>query len=136
MTSFLFMEHLRSIDEFSTTKLCLLSLLLLFSRSVVSDSFATPWTCSPPGSSLHGISQARILEWVASSFSRASSQHRDWTHVYCISGWFFTTEPTREALIESLEAEKTFNFDFGSSFETIPLVCLTIFLFALLKLAC
>ena len=36
--------------------------------SVVSD-FATPWTCSPPGSSVHGILQARILEWVAISFS-------------------------------------------------------------------
>ena len=37
-------------------------------HSVVSDS-VTPWTCSPPGSSVHGILQARILEWVAISFS-------------------------------------------------------------------
>ena len=41
--------------------------------------------CSPPGSSVHGISQARILEWVAISFSRGSSQPRDGTHVSCIS---------------------------------------------------
>ena len=41
--------------------------------------------CSPPGSSVHGISQARILEWVAISFSRASSQPRDQAQVSCIS---------------------------------------------------
>ena len=40
--------------------------------------------CSPPGSSVHGISQARILEWVATSFSRGSSWLRDQTHVSCI----------------------------------------------------
>ena len=40
----------------------------------------TPWTaCSPPGSSVHGISQAGILEWVPISFSRWPSQIRDWT---------------------------------------------------------
>ena len=43
-----------------------------------------PMDCSPPGSSVHGISQARILEWVAISFSRGSSPFRDWTHVFCI----------------------------------------------------
>ena len=36
-----------------------------------------PMDCSPPGSSVHGIVQARILEWVAVSFSRGSSQPRD-----------------------------------------------------------
>ena len=39
--------------------------------------------CSPPGSSVHGVSQARILKWVAISFSRGSSQPRDQTHVSC-----------------------------------------------------
>ena len=64
-----------------------------------------PIDCSPPGSSFHGISQARILEWVASSFSRGSSQPKDQTCISCLSciaGGFFTTEspgkPT-EALI-------------------------------------
>ena len=37
----------------------------LLSHSVMSDSFETPMDCSPPGSSVHGISQARMLEWVA-----------------------------------------------------------------------
>ena len=43
-----------------------------------------PMDCSPPGSSVHGISQARILEWVAISISRGSSQPRDQTHDSCI----------------------------------------------------
>ena len=64
--------------------------------SVVS-SFCEPMNCSPPGSSVHGILQARILEWVAIPFSRASSQLRDWTWVSCIAGRFFTVWATREA---------------------------------------
>ena len=46
--------------------------------------------CSPPGSSVHGISQARLPEWVAISFSRGPSQSRDRTQVSCIAGRFFT----------------------------------------------
>ena len=65
----------------------------------MSDSFVTPCSlCSPPGSSVHGISQARILEWVAISFSRESSWSRDRTHVSCIAGRFYTTEPPRKPL--------------------------------------
>ena len=45
--------------------------------------------CSPQGS-VHGILQARILEWVAMLFSRGSSRPRDWTQVFCIAGRFFT----------------------------------------------
>ena len=54
--------------------------------SVVSDSLRP-----------HGILQAKILEWVAFSFSRGSSQPRDWTQVFCIAGRFFTSWATREA---------------------------------------
>ena len=43
--------------------------------------------CSPPGSSVHGILQARILEWVAFTFSRGSSWPRDQTYVCCIERW-------------------------------------------------
>ena len=53
--------------------------------------------CSPPGSSVHGFLQARILEWVAIFFSRGSSQPRDQTQVSCIAGRFFTVWTTREA---------------------------------------
>ena len=56
-----------------------------------------PMDCSPPGSSIHEILQARILEQVAISFSRGSSQPRDWTQVSCVAGRFFTLWATREA---------------------------------------
>ena len=49
-----------------------------------------PMDCSPPVSSVHGILQARILEWTAIPFSRGSSWPRDWTWVSCIAGRFFT----------------------------------------------
>ena len=52
---------------------------------------------SLPGSSVHGIFQARILEWVAISFSRGSSQPRDWTRVSHIVGRCLTIWATREA---------------------------------------
>ena len=53
--------------------------------------------CSPPGSSVHEILQARILEWIAISFSRGSSQPRDRTEVSRIAGRFFTIWAMREA---------------------------------------
>ena len=56
-----------------------------------------PMDYSPPDSSGHGISQARILEWVATSFSRASSQPRDRSWVSSIAVRFFTIWATREA---------------------------------------
>ena len=52
-----------------------------------------PKDCNPPGSSVHGISGGRILEWVAISFSKGSSWPRDRTLISCIAGRFFTTEP-------------------------------------------
>ena len=56
-----------------------------------------PLGCSLPGSSIHRISQARTLDWVAISFSRGSSQPREWTWVSCTAGRFFTIWATREA---------------------------------------
>ena len=49
-----------------------------------------PMDCSLTGSSVHGISQARVLEWVAIAFSRRSSPSRDWTRVSCTVGRRFT----------------------------------------------
>ena len=49
-----------------------------------------PMDCSLPGSSVHGIFQARVLEWIAISFSRGSSQPRDWTRVSHIIDRRFT----------------------------------------------
>ena len=51
-----------------------------------------PMGCNLPGSTVHGLLQARILEWVAISFSRRSS----WPKVSCIAGRFFTNWATRE----------------------------------------
>ena len=59
--------------------------------------FVTPRTSSLPGSFLHGILQARVLEWVAISFSRGSPQPRDWTRVSHIPGRRFNLWATREA---------------------------------------
>ena len=55
-----------------------------------------PVDCSPPGSSVLGILQARILEWLAIPFSRESSWPRDWTRVSCTAGGFFTSESPRQ----------------------------------------
>ena len=53
--------------------------------------------CSLSGSSILGIFQARVLEWIATFFSRGSSQPRNWTQVSLIAGRSFTTWATREA---------------------------------------
>ena len=63
----------------------------------MSDCLLPRGLCSPPGSSVHGIFQARILEWVAISFSRGSSQPKNQTCISCIAGRFFTNWVTREA---------------------------------------
>ena len=57
-----------------------------------------PMDCSLLGSSVHGILQARMLEWVAMPFSRISSQLGDWIGIPCTTGRFFTHWATWEAL--------------------------------------
>ena len=77
-----------------------------------------PINCSLPGSSVHGILQAWILEWGAMPFSRKSSWPRDQIHVPCSScaaGRFFTTEPPeklikRWELFKYLLINRPFNF--------------------------
>ena len=67
--------------------------------------------CSPSGSSIHGILQARILDWVAISFLRGSSQPRDQIHVSCLAGRFFTTEsPGKPLFTQPLEKNKILPF--------------------------
>ena len=65
-------------------------------------TLCNPMDCSLPGSSVRGISQARILEWVAISFFRGSSQPRDWTLISCISRWILFCWATREAPMVTL----------------------------------
>ena len=57
----------------------------------------SPIDCSSPGSSVRGIFQARILEWIAIPISRRSSQPGDWTRVSSIAGRFFTIWAMRKA---------------------------------------
>ena len=77
----------------------------------MSDSL-WPVDCSPPSSSVHGILQARILEWVAISFSRLSSRPRDRTQVSHIAGRHFNLCATREALkYKNTVSQKTFYRD-------------------------
>ena len=69
------------------------------SESEVAQSCPTlcnPVDCSLPGSPVHGILQARVLEWGAIAFSRGSSRPRDRTQVSCIVGRCFTVWATRE----------------------------------------
>ena len=71
--------------------------------------------CSPPGSSVHGISQARILEWVAISFSRESSWPRHQIQVFHIAGRFFTVWATKEAhnlRIDKVNTEERWRLSF------------------------
>ena len=77
---------------------------MLFSCWVMSNFFVTPWTiCSLTGFSVHGIFQAKILECVAISFSRGSSQSKDhWTCISCIGRRFLYHWATRKAPIKKL----------------------------------
>ena len=69
-----------------------------------------PMDCSLPGSSVHGIFQAKILEWVSISFSREFSWPRDWTRVSCIVGRRFTVWATREAPTPTLSFRSQLNY--------------------------
>ena len=88
-TNWTFLWESRREKQFQTQK----------PESEVAQSCPTlcnPMDCNVPGSSFQGIFQARILEWVAISFSKRSSQPRDWTRVSCIVGRCFTIWATRE----------------------------------------
>ena len=64
---------------------------------LVKAAQSCPTLCDPMDYTVHGILQARILEWEAVPFSRGSSKPRDWTHISRIEGTFFTSWVTREA---------------------------------------
>ena len=86
----------------------LLTLCMEWNQCSVAQSCQTlcsPMDCSLPGSSVHRIFPARILEWVAISFSRGFSQRRDWTRVFfvsCLAGGFFTTVLLGKLCMEAL----------------------------------
>ena len=91
------------VDIFGTSVcVCVCECVCVWERvTQLCPTFCDPMNCSPPGSSVHGILEARILEWVAMPFSRGSS----WptgdpglTRVSCVAGRFFTVWALREAL--------------------------------------
>ena len=65
----------------------------LIKFSYIAYTLCDPMDCSPPGSSVHGILQTRILEWIAIPFSRGSSQPRDRTQVSCLQANSLPSEP-------------------------------------------
>ena len=94
-------------------------------RSEVAQSCPTlcdPMNCSPPGFSVHGIFQARILEWVAISFSRRSSRPRDWTRVSHIVGRRFTIWATREGNVKECSNYHTITFISHASKEMLKIL--------------
>ena len=80
--------------------------------------FHDPVDCSPPGSSVHGISQARILEWIATSFSMGSSWPTDQTRVSRIAGRFFTVWDTRVTSLQMEPRTKLLMLKVHTSFST------------------
>ena len=70
-----------------------------------------PIDSSPPGSSVHGVFQPRILEWVAISFSRGSYQPRDRTLIACVVDRLFITEPPGKPMYTRLDFKWITNKD-------------------------
>ena len=78
-------------------------------------TLCNPMDCSRPGSSVHGILQTRILEWVAISSSRGSSRPRYQTHISCLLHWQASSLPLRlPGKPKGLRSEKRANMSMGS----------------------
>ena len=96
-------QHIKTFLPFVSAEVSSISLLYLKKeKSEVAQSCPTvcnPVDCSLPGFSIHGILQARILEWGAISFSRGSFQPKDRTWVSCIAGRRFTLKPPGKPLL-------------------------------------
>ena len=86
----------------SCREACLQSLIFFLNESEsevaqLCPTLCDPMDCSLPGSSIHRIFQARILEWIAISFSRGSSRPMNRTQVSCLAGRYFTIWATRKS---------------------------------------
>ena len=92
----------RKLNQISKKPMCA-KLLQLW------PTLSDPMVCNPPGYSIHGILQARILDWVAILLSRRSSWPRDWTcvsYVCCNAGGFFTSEAPLKPIELAVELNK------------------------------
>ena len=104
-----FFKPFKSYTSYAFTHLYLI--MYVWAHAQLCLTVCNTKDCSPPDSSVHDIAWARILEWVAISFSRGSSQPRDRTHVSCICRQMLYHWATREVLIMYKN-----NFIFESSF--------------------
>ena len=98
--------HLKKIGKVNQLDKWLFHVLVTQSYLTLCD----PMDCSLPGSSVHGILQARIVEWVAMPFSRVSSWPRDWTCIayrFNLADRFFTTSIMWEALMSWQQTKKS-----------------------------
>ena len=86
-------ENFLNFDSIFQTKVDNVRVKLLVAQPC--PILGDPTACSPPGFSVHGISQARTLEWVATPFSKGSSWSGDRTQVFCIAGRFCTAWASR-----------------------------------------
>ena len=84
--------EMTSLNSSSVVQLWIICFCLV-TKSCLTLCDCDSMDCSLPGSSVHGISQARTLEWIVISFFRVSSKPWDGTHLSCFAGRFFTTEP-------------------------------------------
>ena len=98
-------SYISSISNMSNHQYSHWSLCVFVAQSC--PTLCDPKDCSSPGSSVYVILQARILEWGAISFSRGSSQPRDWTQVSFTTGRCFTIWATREALYNNIHVAYT-----------------------------
>ena len=89
-------DHLAS-SYFSCVFVCVCDMCVLVAQSF--STLCDSMDCSPTVSSVHEILHAKVLEWVAISFSRGSSQPKDWAQVSCIAGRFFTNWINRETAL-------------------------------------
>ena len=100
VTNFVFLSSKITVDSdcsHEIKKICSLEEMKV-AHSVMSDISVIICNSNCNNYTIHGILQARILEWVAFLFSRGSSQPRDQTQVYCVAGRHFTSWVTKEAL--------------------------------------
>ena len=103
-------KSFNGISSFSCMKMLVTELCL--------TPLTTPCDYNPPGSSVCGIFQARILEWVAISYSRASSWPKDWTQISCIADRFYIAELSEKPVVIVLSI-KSPEFITGSLFPLI-----------------
>ena len=128
----LYTVNLEKMNEQLFLFMILLCVCVLTAQSCL--TLCDPMGCSPPVSSVHGILQARIQEWVAISFSKGSSWPRGRTWISRIAGRFFTIWATSKAQLRDI-SDVIFNKKFLNNSQVFSLVkCISNYIFVILRL--